>query len=134
MLSVGRWALSVFFCPSLASLRPARCQLDALRRVIVRARIRNAFIQHHCDIAAEFRLDFHCDLRRNERPAAVDVILEFYALLSDLAQLRQRENLEPATIGENWPIPAHEIVQADKMCDDVEPGPNEEMISVSENN
>src|SRR5215467_11098047 len=134
MLSVGRWELSVFFSPSLASLRPARCQLDALRRVIVRARIRNAFIQHHCDIAAEFRLDFHCDLRRNERPAAVDVILEFDALFGDFAQFRERENLEPAAIRENGTIPAHEIVQAAKMFDDVESRPNEQMISVSENN
>src|SRR4029077_5596057 len=81
---------------SFASLCPARRQLSACRRVIVLARIWNAFIEHHRDIAAERGLNFHCDLRRNERSGAVDVILEFDALLGDFAQLREREDRVPS--------------------------------------
>src|SRR4029077_9661372 len=65
---------------SFASLCPARCQLSAPGRVVVLARIRNAFIQYHRDVAAERGLNFHCDLRRNERSGAIDVILEFHAV------------------------------------------------------
>src|SRR5205809_6372562 len=117
------FAVSPFPLP--ASLCPARCQLRAFRRVIVRARIWNAFIEHHRDIAAERGLNFHCDLRRNERSGAVDVILEFDAVLGDLSQLREREDLVPAAVGENWPTPTHEIVQAAKMFDHLQSRPNE---------
>ena len=120
--------------PALHLFRPSRRQFSAFRRVVVLARIRNAFIEHHRDVAAERRLNFHCDLRRNERPGAVDVILEFHAVLGDFAQLHERENLIPAAVGENRPIPTHEIVQAAKMLDDVESRPNEQVVGVSQNN
>src|SRR5262249_34957301 len=108
-----------------ASLCPARRQLRASCRVVVLARIRKAFIKHHRDVAVESGLNFHCDFRRNEGSRAVDVIWEFYAVFRDFAQLREGENLDPAAVGENWPIPAHEIVQAAEMLDDVESRPNE---------
>ena len=124
----------VFFFPLPAFLCPPRRQLSAFRRVIVLAWIWNAFIEHHRDVAAERRLNFHCDLRRNERSRAVDVILEFHSLFGDFAQLHERENLIPAAVCENRPIPTHEIVQSAKMLDDVESRPNEQVVGVSQNN
>mgnify|MGYP001547061286 CR=1 FL=1 len=36
----------------------------------------------------------------------------FHRLLGDLADLRQRHDLEPAAVGQDWPVPANELVQA----------------------
>ncbi len=116
-----------------APLRPARCHLRASRCVIIFAGVRNAFIEHHRDIPAERRLNFHRYLRRYESARAVDVILKVDAFLGDLAQLRERENLISTAVGENRPIPIHEIVQAAKMLDHIEAGPNEQVVCVSEN-
>src|SRR6266567_4691879 len=113
--------------------RPARRQLSAFRRVIVLAWIWNAFIEHHRDVAAERGLNFHCDLRRNERARAVDVVLKFNTFLSYFAQFREREDLVTAAVGKNRSVPTHEIVQTAKMLDDLEAGPDEQVISVTEN-
>src|ERR1700716_4006988 len=96
MFGVGRllaiyrtWAFGVFFLPSLASLRPPRRHLRAPRRVIVFAWVGDAFVEGHGDVAPKRRLNFHRDLRRNERSRSVDVVLKFDAVLRDFAQLGQ---------------------------------------------
>ena len=118
---------------SLASLRPTRGHFHAFRRVIVFARIGNALVEHHRDVAAERGLNFHCDLRRNERSRAVDVVLKFNTFLSYFAQFREREDLVTAAVGKNRSVPTHEIVQTAKMPDCSQSGPNEQVISVPEN-
>ena len=124
-MDVRRRAFGVFFFRLFATLRPARRHLRALRCVIVFARIWNAFIERHRDIASECRLSFHGNLRRNERSRPIDVILKFDAVLRDFAQFRERKNLKPAAVGQNRPIPIHELVQAAKMLNRIEPRPNE---------
>src|SRR5256885_14945128 len=61
------------------------------------------------------------------------MVLKLHALVCDLAQLRQRKNLVTAAVGQDRPVPHHEIMKAAKMFDYLEPGPNKQMISVSEN-
>ena len=85
MFDVGRWAFDVFLFPFQTPLCPARRHVGALRRVIVFARIRHAFIERHGDVASKRELNFHSDLGRNERTRSVDVILKFHAVFSDLA-------------------------------------------------
>src|SRR2546423_4662876 len=94
----------------------------------------NALVEHHRDVAAERGLNFHCDLRRNERSRTVDVILKFNTFLSYFAQFREREDLVTAAVGKNRSVPTHEIVQSAKAFDHVESRPNEQVIGVSENN
>ena len=40
---------------------------------------------------------------------------ELHAPLLDLPQVRQREHLEPAAVGEDGPVPAHEFMQAARL-------------------
>src|SRR5262249_27991391 len=61
------------------------------------------------------------------------VILKSHPLRRFLSMLREREDLVPAAVGENRSVPTHEIVQTAKMLDHVEPGPNEQVIGVPEN-
>ena len=61
------------------------------------------------------------------------MVLKFDAVLGDFAQLRERENLVSAAIGEDRPVPIHEFMQAAKMFDYVQPRPDEQMIRVAEN-
>src|SRR6476646_3289922 len=100
-LGVGRWAFGVLPFPFLASSRPTRRHFCARRRVLVLTGPRWAFIQNHCDVAAERGLNFHRNFRRNKSRRPINMILEMHALLGNLAQLRQRENLVTATVGQN---------------------------------
>ena len=61
------------------------------------------------------------------------MILKMDALLRDLAQFRERENLVTAAISQDRPIPAHEAVKSAEMPNHLHPGPNEKMVGVSEN-
>ena len=61
------------------------------------------------------------------------MILKFDAVLSDLAQFRERENLISAAIRQNWSIPIHEFVQAAKMFDHIQSRPNKQVIGISKN-
>ena len=55
-----------------------------------------------------------------------------HAFLRDLSQFRQRKNLITAAVRQNRSIPIHELVKAAKMSDDIESGPDEQMIGISE--
>src|SRR5256714_10838387 len=56
------------------------------------------------------------------------------AFFGVLAQLREEENLETAAVGQDRPIPIHETMKPAKFPDHLESWPNEQMISVPENN
>ena len=117
----------------LAPARPAQRALPALRGVIVFARIRRAFVEQHADVRAERRLDFHRGLRPDETRRSVEMTLKMHAFLRDLAQLREAENLEAARVREDRPIPRHEAMQPAEMPDDLDAGPDEKMVGISEN-
>ncbi len=61
------------------------------------------------------------------------MILEMDTFLRDLAQLRERENLITAAIGQDWPVPVHKAMQAAEMPHHVHSWPNEKVIGVAEN-
>ncbi len=60
------------------------------------------------------------------------MILKRDAFLRDLPQLRQRENLVTSAVGQNRPIPIHELMEAAEMFDHVEPRPHEQVIGVAQ--
>ena len=76
-----------------------------------------AFVELHGDVGAEQMLDLDRALGRKFNHGAVEVGAEGHAFVLDLAQLRQRHDLEAAGIGENRPRPIHEAVQAAERCD-----------------
>src|SRR5205823_10795379 len=115
----------IYLHHSLATCSPTRSHFRAARRVIVCTRIRSAFVEHHRDVAAECRLDFHRNLGRNECRLSIDVILKLGALLGDLAQLREGKNLVTTAIRQDRSVPIHEFVKSAKMRDHLDAGSNE---------
>ena len=63
---------------------------------------------------------------------AVEVRLEDHALLGDLAQAAQAEDLKAAGIGEDGVRPGHEAVQSAHLADQLVPGPQIQMIGVGQ--
>ncbi len=57
---------------------------------------------------------------------------EFDAMRLYLSNRRQAENLEPATIGEDWSSPANEWMQPARSADNIQAGANIEVIGVAE--
>jgi hypothetical protein len=95
---------------ALTTRGPTRCHFRAARRILVFAGIRSAFVEHHRDVAAESRLNFHRNLWSNKRRRPIDVILKINAVLGDLAQFRERKNLVTAAIGEERSVPIHKAM------------------------
>ena len=116
----------------LAALQPARSALAAFLCVFIRRGILHAFIECHCDGRAEMRLNAHTLLRPHENASAVHMGAEGHALLLDLAELRERENLKSAGIGQCGAVPAGKALQAAHLPDDLIAGADMEMIGIAE--
>ena len=63
---------------------------------------------------------------------AVDVRVEAAAVLGHLPHPREREDLEPAGVGEYRAVPAHEAVQPAGGGDDLRPGAEEQVVRVAQ--
>ena len=54
------------------------------------------------------------------------------ALVADLPEGRQAEDLEAAGVGEDGAVPVHEAVQAAQLGDGLHPGPEIEVVHVAQ--
>ena len=79
-------------------------------------------IERHDDIGTERLFDFNRRFGRDEMRRAVDVRLKRHALVSDLAEFRQTENLKPAAVGQNRTRPSGKGVQPAQFRHDLMPG------------
>ncbi|MNT34611.1 hypothetical protein D3C72_1706050 [compost metagenome] len=57
---------------------------------------------------------------------------EGYALLGQLAELGQRHDLEAAAIGEDRPLPIHEVMQPAQACHPLGARPQHQVIGIAE--
>ena len=94
-----------------ATLRPTQGHLHGAFGVVPVRRVWRTFIEDHHDIGAEIVLNLHGFFRIEEDWIAVDRVTEVYALLSDLTDIAQAEDLETAGVGEDGAFPLHEVVQ-----------------------
>lgn len=62
---------------------------------------------------------------------AVEMRAEFHAVLVNLAAFCQAENLITPTIGEDWLVPAHELVEAAAPSNQLIARPKHQVIGVS---
>src|ERR1700677_4899166 len=62
------------------------------------------------------------------------MIVKVDAFFRDPAEFSERENLEPAAVGQDGPSPAHESMKSAKMFNDLQARSQEEVIGVTENN
>ncbi len=93
---------------------------------------RRTFVEGHDDVCAELVLHFDAFGRGEVVNTSVDVGFEGDAGVVDSVQIREREDLEAAGIGEDWAGPGHELVQVAELGDDVLAGAEHEVIGVGE--
>jgi len=84
------------------------------------------------DVGAQRLLHLDGDLGREEVGRAVDRRAELDAGLGDLSELREAEHLEPAGVGQDRAVPAHEAMQPAELADEVVSGPEKQMVRVGE--
>ena len=101
------------------------------RRRFIRGR-GDALIERHHDVAADRLLRLDADLRAEQDRLPVEIALENRALLAHRARMRQRENLEPAGVGQHRAFPAHEPVDAADAPEDFRPRPQQQVIGIRE--
>ncbi len=91
-----------------------------------------AFIERHEDVAAEGKLGIHGGFGGEGVEIAIEVRLEDDALIGDLAQAGEAEDLKSAGIGEDGVGPGHEAVEAAHLADEIGPGADIKMIGIGE--
>ena len=89
--------------------------------------------KHHGDVRAKLALDIHGFLRPQKEQRTVQVRPKLHAVRLDLANVGQAEDLEPAAVRQDRLRPIDKLVQPAGGADDVQPGPNVQVISVAEN-
>ena len=72
----------------------------------------HGLVERDGDIGAECLLHRNRQLGREAVVRAIEVALERDAVIVDLAQLTQRHDLEAAGVGQDRPVPGHELVKA----------------------
>src|SRR5580698_7106764 len=93
-----------------------------------------ALVEGHRDVGAEGDLDVHGMFRGKKVRTSVEVRAEAHALVADLAQLAERENLKAAGVGEQRAWPADEAVQPAHAADGFVTGTQIEMVGIAEDN
>ena len=115
------------------ALRPRGRPLDRLGELGPRRAGRQADVERHGDVGAEPPLHVGRQLGREAREIPVVHGTEGDALVVGLRdRVPQREHLEPARVGEDRPVPGHERVEAAELLDQLDAGPEDEVVDVRE--
>ena len=91
-----------------------------------------ALVELHDDVGADGLLDAHVVLGRPAMPGTVHNGAEVHAIGIELERVGEREDLEAAAVGEHGMIPVHETVDTTGLADDVDAGPQVQVVGVGE--
>ena len=91
-----------------------------------------AFVQGHDDVGAQLFLGVHDRLRRESLQATVDVRAKGHAIWVDLAHVGQTEDLVATGIGQDRPIPLHELMKPAHTGYEVGAGTEKEVIGIGQ--
>jgi hypothetical protein len=86
----------------------------------------------HGDVGAKQPLHLDSAFRRKRHAVAVDMRAEGYSLFGDLAQLRERHDLEAAGVGQHRAVPAGKGLQAAERRDTLGAGPQHQVVGIAE--
>ena len=114
-----------------AAVEPVMCECEALLGVVVGGCARGAFVEGHYDVGTDAALDVDDLLGGEEMFRAVDMAAELTSLLAQLADAREREDLEAAAIGEHGAVEAVELVQAAGSLQHAGAGAQVEVVGVA---
>src|SRR5919112_1203315 len=115
-----------------AALGPPQAQTHRLLYEVVGGRQPHALVKLHLDVGAEQALDLDRPFRGEHMRRAVDVRLEGDPALVELAQGRERHDLEAARVRQDRERPVHERVQAPEPRDALGSRAQHEVVSVAE--
>ena len=124
----------VFLHPCLASPRPAERVAQGAFCILPVTGVGRAFVKKHGNIASQIRLYLHGAFRTKHHVRAVQMILETHALLRNLAELRQRPDLEPPGIRQNGTVPGRKTMQPPHFPDQSGTGTERQMIRIPQDN
>ena len=94
--------------------------------------MRRALVEAHDAVRPELLLNPHRFFRRELKQAPVDVGPKHDLLFIQLPQSCQTENLKPATVCQNRPIPIHKPMQATEFRNDLGSGPQRQVVGIGE--
>ena len=107
----------------LAARRPAQRHLHRRLRARVLRRVLGALVEGHDDVGAQPDLGRDGALRAEEVRRAVEVRAKRHALFRHLAQIAEAEYLEAAGVGEDGPVPRHELLHAAELANHLDARP-----------
>ena len=113
-----------------ATARPHSRQVDRALDELARRRVRRALVELHGDVGAKRFLDAHVLLGHPTHIAAVVNRAEGDAVVVELARIGEREDLEPARVGEHRPIVVHELVHPAGFRNHIFTGALRQMVGV----
>src|SRR5690349_5533800 len=94
-----------------AALGPPQCKFHRGPGAFALSRMFSALVEGHDDVGAQADLRGYGGFRAEEVRGAIQVRAKRHALLADLAQVAEAEDLVTAGIGEDGARPGHEAVQ-----------------------
>ena len=116
----------------LAAQQPACGTRAAVFGVIIFSGVFHAFIKGHGNGGAKVCLNLHALFRPHKNAVAVQMRVERYAFLGNVAQLGKAEHLKSAAVGQDRAVPAGKLVQAAHIGNDLITGTQVEMIGVAQ--
>src|SRR5690349_15081243 len=116
----------------IRSACPPDRALHGLSCVLMADRILWTLVESHKDVAAEGELHVYGRLGCEGMGIAIEVGAEDDALLGNLAQAGETEDLESAGVGEDRAGPGHEAMQSAEPPDQLVAGTKVKVIGVAE--
>ena len=117
-----------------AAARPPGRAFQRVSGACVISGIFDALVEDHGDVRTERLLNLDGFFRREEMFRTVQVRTEHDAVIGDLAEIGEAENLKAAGIGEDRPRPGHETMQAAELANQLVARTQIEMIRVAKQN
>ena len=116
-----------------APFRPPAREVDRPLDLRARSWIAHALVELHDDVRPELLGDVHVRLGSPGEPATVVVDRAKHdPVVRELHELLVAEDLEAAGVGEDRPVPLHELMKSAELADDVDAGTHGEVIGVGE--
>jgi hypothetical protein len=112
--------------------RPQGGPPDGLFDLLPPRRVLHALVQHHPHVGPERLLNRHRELGGEGVQRSVDVGAERHRLVGHFPQGAQGEDLEPAAVGEDQPVPPHEPVEPPLAADPLVAGAQVQVVGVAE--
>ena len=116
----------------LATQQPPGGTGAAVFGILVLRGVFDALIKGHGDGGTQIGLNLHALFRAHEDLVPVQMRMEGYPLLADVAELCQAEYLKSAAVGQDGPVPAGELVQAAHVGNHLVAGTQMQMIGIAQ--